>query len=442
MSGVATQGRQAAGAAAALEDDAARKKRTRRVVMASVAGNAMEWYDFFIYGTAAALVFGSLFFPKGTDPLLGTMGAFAGFAVGFLARPLGGVIFGHIGDRYGRKLALEWTLGIMGAATFLIGLLPTYEQAGIWAPIAMVALRILQGMAAGGEWGGGVLLISEAVGGKRRGYFSSFSQLGVAGGFVLSSGVFMLAQQLPDEAFMSWGWRLPFLLSIIIFGVGLYIRKRIPESEEFVQAKKTAKRGMPAVEVFRRYPRQVFTAMGLRMAENGGSYMFLAFALAYGKFLEIPNDIMLGGVLLSMFIELGTLAWFGHLSDRIGRRTVYLIGSVGLMLVAFPFFWLVQTKEPLWIFLAFFLGNTICHAAMIGTQPAYFAELFPAEVRYTGLALGHELASVLAGGLSPLIAMALLRSYESATPVAIYLLCLAGITVVTLLLTKEPERQE
>ena len=287
-----------------------------------------------------------------------------------------------------------------------------------------------------------MLLISEAVGGRRRGYFSSFSQLGVAGGFVLSSGVFMLAQQLPQEQFMSWGWRLPFLLSVLIFGVGLYIRRHIPESEEFVQASRSAKRGMPAVEVFRRYPRQVFTAMGLRVAENGGSYIFLAFALAYGKFLGIPNDLMLGGVLASMFVELGTLVWFGHLSDRIGRRAVYLIGAAGLMLVAFPFFWLVQTREPVWIFLAFFLGNTLCHAAMIGTQPAYFAELFPPEVRYTGLALGHELASVFAGGLSPLIAMALLRKYESATPVAWFLVGMAAITVVTLLLTREPEGKE
>ena len=207
---------------------------------------------------------------------------------------------------------------------------------------------------------------------------------------------------------MSWGWRLPFLLSVLIFGVGLYIRRHIPESEEFVQASRSKRHagggGVPPLSA------PVFTAMGLRVAENGGSYIFLAFALAYGKFLGIPNDLMLGGVLASMFVELGTLVWFGHLSDRIGRRAVYLIGAAGLMLVAFPFFWLVQTREPVWIFLAFFLGNTLCHAAMIGTQPAYFAELFPPEVRYTGLALGHELASVFAGGLSPLIAMALLRS--------------------------------
>ncbi|WP_251864971.1 MFS transporter [Achromobacter sp. Marseille-Q4962] len=428
--------------AAATAAGQAQRRRTRRVVMASIAGNAMEWYDFFIYGTAAALVFGELFFPKGTDPLLGTMGAFAGFAVGFLARPLGGVVFGHIGDRRGRKIALEWTLGIMGASTFLIGLLPTYAQAGFWAPAAMVLLRILQGAAAGGEWGGGVLLISEAVEGRRRGFFSSFSQLGVAGGFVLSSAVFMLAQQLPRDAFMSWGWRLPFLLSVFIFGIGLYIRRHIPESEAFVQARKTARRGMPAVEVFRRYPREVFTAMGLRVAENGGSYIFLAFALAYGKFLGISSDLMLGGVLLSMFVELGTLVWFGHLSDRIGRRAVYLLGSAGLMAAAFPFFWMVETREPFWIFAAFLLGNTVCHAAMIGTQPSYFAELFPPEVRYTGLALGHELASVFAGGLSPLIAMALLRKYESATPVAWFLVGLAAITVITLLLTREPARRD
>ena len=241
----------------AASEEVARKRRTRRVVVASVAGNAMEWYDFFIYGTAAALVFGELFFPKGTDPLLGTMGAFAGFAVGFLARPLGGVIFGHIGDRYGRKLALEWTLGLMGVATFLIGLLPT-EQAGLWAPAAMVALRVM-GHGRGRRVGRRRAAHQRGRRRRRRGY-SSFSQLGVAGGFVLSSGVFMLAQQLPQDQFMSWGWRLPFLLSVLIFGVGLYIRRHIPESEEFVQASRSARHA--GGEVFRRYPRQVFTAMG------------------------------------------------------------------------------------------------------------------------------------------------------------------------------------
>ena len=413
----------------------------RRAAAAAFIGTMIEWYDFYIYATAAALVFGALFFPS-DNSLFSTMAAFGTFAVGFFARPLGGIIFGHIGDRIGRKKSLIITLLMMGVVTVAIGLLPTYAQIGASAPVLLVLLRVVQGIAVGGEWGGAVLMAGEHAPKGRRNFFASFAQLGSPAGLILSLLAFSAVTRLPEDDLMSWGWRLPFLLSVLIFGIGLYIRKHIPESDEFVQAKKTAKRGMPAVEVFRRYPRQVFTAMGLRVAENGGSYIFLAFALAYGKFLGIPNDVMLGGVLASMFIELGTLVWFGHLSDRIGRRAVYLIGSAGLMLAAFPFFWLVQTREPVWIFLAFFLGNTVCHAAMIGTQPAYFAELFPPEVRYTGLALGHELASVFAGGLSPLIAMALLRKYESATPVAWFLVGMAAITVITLLLTREPPRQE
>jgi len=209
------------------------QKSLRRIVMASVAGNALEWYDFFLYSTAAALVFGELFFPKGTDPLIGTLGAFAGFAVGFAARPLGGVVFGHIGDRFGRKGALVWTLSIMGGATFLIGVLPTYAQVGIWAPVLLLALRILQGIAAGGEWGGGVLMISESAPPEKRGFYASLSQIGVGGGFVLSAAIFFLVQMLPKVAFMSWGWRVPFLLSILIFGVGVYIRSNMPESAGF-----------------------------------------------------------------------------------------------------------------------------------------------------------------------------------------------------------------
>ena len=211
------------------------EKSLRRIVVASVAGNALEWYDFFLYSTAAALVFGELFFPKGTDPLVGTLAAFAGFAVGFAARPFGGVLFGHIGDRYGRKGALVWTLSIMGAATFLIGLLPTFAQAGLWAPALLLVLRVLQGIAAGGEWGGGVLMISESAPPAKRGYYAAWSQIGVGGGFVLSAAVFFLVQMLPKDAFMSWGWRVPFLLSILIFGIGVYIRSKLPESAEFAR---------------------------------------------------------------------------------------------------------------------------------------------------------------------------------------------------------------
>jgi MHS family shikimate/dehydroshikimate transporter-like MFS transporter len=414
------------------------QKALRRVVMASVAGNALEWYDFFLYSTAAALVFGELFFPKGTDPLVGTLAAFAGFAVGFAARPFGGVVFGHIGDRYGRKGALVWTLSIMGAATFLIGLLPTYGQVGLLAPALLLVLRVLQGVASGGEWGGGVLMISESAPPEKRGYYASWSQIGVGGGFVLSAAVFFVVQMLPHGEFISWGWRVPFLLSILIFGVGVYIRSTLPESVEFAKAEATGKTThMPVLEAIRRHPKALLIAMGLRVAENGGSYIFLAFSLVYGKFIGVPSSVMLVGVMVSMSVELCTMLFWGRLSDRIGRKPVYMIGAVGLIVVALPFFWLIDTKVPALIWLAFLLGNAVCHGAMIGTQPSLMGELFSTEVRYSGMALGHEIASVFAGGLSPLVATALLAKYHAPWPVAVLLMAMGAITVVALLCARE-----
>ncbi|MEW9586211.1 MFS transporter [Paraburkholderia sp. DGU8] len=422
--------------------DAIDEKSLRRIVFASVAGNALEWYDFFLYSTAAALVFGELFFPKGTDPLLGTLAAFAGFAVGFAARPFGGVLFGHIGDKYGRKGALVWTLSIMGGATFLIGLLPTYAHVGLWAPALLVVLRVLQGIASGGEWGGGVLMISESAPPEKRGYYASWSQIGVGGGFVLSAMVFLIVQLLPHDAFMSWGWRVPFLLSILIFGVGVYVRSKLPESREFAKSGAAAKTArMPVLEVIRKYPKEILMAMGLRVAENGGSYIFLAFALVYGKFIEVPNQIMLAGVMVSMTIELFAMLFWGRLSDKIGRKPVYMIGALGLVVVAFPFFWLLDTKVPTLIWLAFLLGNPICHGAMIGTQPSLMGELFSTEVRYSGMALGHEIASVFAGGLSPLLATALLAKYHAAWPVALLLIAMGLLTAISLLFTHETRRR-
>ncbi|MFM0547023.1 MFS transporter [Paraburkholderia strydomiana] len=410
----------------------------RRIVCASVAGNALEWYDFFLYSTAAALVFGELFFPKGTDPLVGTLVAFAGFAVGFAARPLGGALFGHIGDRYGRKSALVWTLSIMGGATFLIGFLPTYSQVGLWAPALLMILRILQGIAAGGEWGGAVLMISESAPPEKRGFYASMSQIGVGGGFVLSASVFFLVQTLPKDAFMMWGWRIPFLLSIAIFGVGVYIRSRLPESAEFAKAEAEGRRArMPVLDVIRNHPKEVLMAMGLRVAENGASYIVIAFALVYGKFIGVPNQIMLAGVIVSMAVELVTLMLWGRLSDRLGRKPVYMIGAVGVIVFAFPFFWLLDTKVPALIWLAFLLGNAVCHGAMLGTQPALMGELFSTEVRYSGMALGHEVSSVFAGGLSPMLATALLAHYHAAWPVALLMAGLGMITVISLLFTHE-----
>lgn len=410
----------------------------RKIVAASVAGNALEWYDFFLYSTAAALVFSRLFFPATTDPLTGTLAAFGGFAVGFAARPFGGLIFGHIGDRFGRKPALVLTLCIMGGSTFLIGLLPTYAQIGLWAPILLVLLRVLQGIAAGGEWGGGVLIISENAPAHRRGFYSAWSQVGVAGGFVLSAGAFYLAQLLPDEQFISWGWRLPFLVSIVIFGLGIYIRANLPDSAAFEASKSaTAPEHLPIVMVLKRHPREILLAMGLRVAENGGSYIFLAFALAYGKFSGVAQDVLLLGVMLSMTLGLGSMVLFGHLSDRFGRRPIFLFGALGMMLAAFPFFWLIDTGDTVLIMLAFVLANTLCHAAMVGVMPAFFSELFSTEVRYTGIAFGHEIASVFAGGMSPLIATALLASFGASWPIACYLMLLGGISVVAALCARE-----
>ncbi|ETD39239.1 MHS family MFS transporter [Pseudomonas chlororaphis subsp. aurantiaca] len=415
-----------------------------RIVFASVLGNALEWYDFFLYGTAAALVFGPLFFPPDTDPVIATMGAFAGFAVGFVARPLGGIVFGHIGDRHGRKQALVITLALMGVATFLIGLLPTFEQAGYLAPLCLVILRLVQGVASGGEWGGGVLMLSENAPPKRAGFYAAWSQLGVSGGFVLSAAVFYLVQQLPGDDFMRWGWRLPFLASVAIFGVGLYIRRKLPESRDFTQAnvaRETA-RHLPALQVLREHPKEVLQAMGLRLAENGGAYIFLSFSMAYAKFSGLSTQLVLLGVMLAMVLEAFSILFWGWLSDRIGRRPVYAFGSISLMLLAFPFFWMLDTHDPTLVYLALILGLPVSHGAMIGTQPAMMGELFPTHVRYTGLAMGHEIASIFAGGFAPLIATALFASYHGAWPVSLMLVLFGALTTLTLLTIRGPSHAQ
>ncbi|BDB26305.1 MHS family MFS transporter [Cupriavidus sp. P-10] len=410
----------------------------RRNIITSIVGQALEWYDFFLYGTAAALIFGKLFFPIGTDPLVGTLAAFGGFAVGFVARPLGGVLCGHLGDRYGRKLVLVLTLIVMGLATTLMGLLPTYQQIGIWAPVLLVSLRFLQGLAAGGEWSGSILIISENAPPARRGFLSAWSPSGATIGFVLSAAAFWAVQKLPQEDFMSWGWRVPFLASMVLVVAGYYIRSRIPESAEFVAAQRSGHGvRMPVVEVLLKQPKQILMVVGLRLAEGGASYIFFAFSLAYGAYRGIPNGVMLEGLTISMMIVTVTALAYGRLSDRLGRRTVYMAGAIGLMLVAFPFFWLIDTREPSLVLLAYVLADSVVLAAMVGVQPSYMAELFKTEVRYSGMGIGRELSSVIGGGVAPMIATALLAKYHSATPVAIYLILLGLATVVTLMFTPE-----
>lgn len=408
-------------------------KQLRKLVIASVLGNALEWYDFFLYGTAAALVFGPLFFPVGGDPMQGTLLAFSGFAVGFLARPLGGIVFGHIGDRYSRKMTLIMTLTLMGATTFIIGLLPVYAQIGIWAPVSLITLRFLQGVASGGEWGGGVLMLSENAPSSRRGYFTAWSQMGVSGGFVLSAFAFYLVQKLPEEDLMSWGWRVPFLLSIMIFLVGVYIRKNIRESKAFSQAKpETKHEKIPLMVLIREHPKALLQAIALRLPENGASYIFFTFSVVYAKHIGISTGEIISAVTLAMLVEFFSILFWGALSDRIGLKPVYYIGVIGLLVMAFPFFWLLSTGDYGWIMLAMFLGLPFCHGAMIGTQPCIMSDLFPVRVRYSGLALGHEVGSIFSGGLGPMLAVALLMHFDASWPVSLLLMGYALLAWIAL----------
>lgn len=413
----------------------------RKVVLASFIGTTVEWYDFFLYGTAAALVFNHLFFPT-IDPHAGTMASFATYAIGFFARPVGGVVFGHFGDRIGRKSMLVTTLMLMGLATFGIGLLPTYERAGIWAPALLVALRFIQGFGVGGEWGGAVLMAVEHGHKSRRGWHASWVQAGVPAGSLLATSVFALCNRMPESSFMSWGWRVPFLLGIVLLGIGLFIRLRVMESPLFASMKQEGTPpAVPIFEVLRHHPRNVLLAMGARFAENAFFYIFTAFVLSYGsKQLHVDNATMLRGVILGSIVQFALVPAFGALSDRIGRRPVYLAGAAFLALFAFPFFMLVDTRNAALIALAIVIGLA-GHSAMYGPQAAFFSELFGTHVRYTGASLGYQLASPLAGGLAPLIAAQLLHwSDDRPWPVALYLIGMAVITLISVWLAAETHR--
>lgn len=406
----------------------------RRVMMASAVGSALEWYDFFIYGTAAALVFSELFFPK-FDTNTGLLLSFATFGVGFFARPFGGMVFGHLGDRIGRKPVLVITLMLVGVGTFLIGLLPTYETAGIWAPIMLVALRLVQGFGAGAEYGGAVILAVEHAPPGRRGLFGSFAAIGVNIGLLLATGVFALVTQLPQEDFLAWGWRIPFLLSIILIVVGFYIRAKVSETPVFSQiaAKSKAARS-PVKEAFVKHPREFLVVFGARLAENGLGYLYPVFTLSYmTKQLGLEKSMVLNGIMLAYAISLFTVPLFSALSDRIGRRPVYGGAAVFSALFAYPFFLMVGTGSQPIIWLALILAISIGNSGMFGPQAAYFAEMFGAKLRYSGFATAREIGSLLAGGPAPFIATVLL-SWGTGQPwyVAGYMVALAVITAIAI----------
>jgi metabolite-proton symporter len=419
-------------------ESAGQVESIRKVALASFIGTTIEWYDYFLFGTAAALVFNQLFFPN-VDPLIGTLAAFATFAVGFVARPLGGAIFGHYGDRIGRKAMLVLTLLIMGIATFLIGLLPTYETIGIWAPILLVVLRLLQGFGVGGEWGGAVLMAVEHSPGGRRGFYGSWPQMGVPAGLLLSTGVFAIFSSLPNEQFLAWGWRVPFLLSILLVAVGLYIRLAILETPAFRQVQETQTEArMPIMDVLRTNLKGVLLVIGMRIAENGSFFIFSVFVLSYAtEQLGLARSLVLAGVMIAATIQLFAVPVWGALSDKIGRRPVYLFGAAFTLLFAFPSFWLINTQATILVWLAIVLALAVGHAAMYGPQAAFLPELFGTRVRYSGIAFSRELASVVAGALSPFIATALLAWAGSYWPVAVYLAAMALITIVAVYLAPE-----
>ncbi len=414
----------------------------QQVALASFIGTTVEWYDYFLYGTAAAVVFAPLFFPD-SDPLIGTLLAFATFGVGFAARPLGGVFFGHFGDKIGRKAMLVTTLLLMGIATFCIGLLPTYGQIGILAPAMLVFLRLVQGFSLGGEWGGAVLMATEYSPRGRRGFYGSLPQMGAFSGLLIGTGVFALFSQLPEEAFLAWGWRIPFLLSIVLVAVGLFVRLKIAESPAFDRVKETQTVSrMPIVDVFREHPKSVFLAMGARMAENGVFYILAVFSISYVTgTVGLSNGVALTAVMIGAAVGLFVIAGFGALSDKVGRRPVYMAGAAFSALFAFPFFWMLDSGSALLVYAGVLIG-IIGHAAMYGPQAAFFSELFGARVRYSGASIGYQLASVLAGGLSPFIAVALLAWAGSFWPVALYMIGLCLITLFTVYVATETYQNE
>lgn len=404
----------------------------RTVVIASFVGTTIEWYDFFLYGTAAALVFNQLFFPA-FDSAAGLLAAFATFAVGFAARPIGGLIFGHFGDRIGRKRMLVLSLLIMGIGTFAIGLLPTFESIGVLAPVLLVLMRVLQGIGIGGEWGGAVLLTVEHSPKGKRGFYGSFPQMGVPAGLLLSTGVFALVQwATTDAAFLAYGWRIPFLLSAVLVVVGYFVRQKITESPAFEQVKTSkTESNRPLIDVVQAYPKQLLIGAGMRAAENVIFPVFTVFVLSYGAGIDIAQGTLLTGVIISSAIGLVSIPLWAALSDRYNRRAIYMAGAIFSTLFAFPFFWLVSTGTTIFIWIAIVLGVNVGHNLMYGPQATLFAELFGTKVRYSGVSIVYQITSVFAGGLAPLIATALLVANDgNPALVAGYVAAVSAIAVV------------
>ncbi|MBX6753057.1 MAG: MHS family MFS transporter [Thermorudis peleae] len=405
-------------------------RQLRRAAIASVIGTTIEWYDFFLYGTMAALIFPKLLFPK-EDPYVALLQSFATYAVGFVARPIGGALFGHFGDRLGRKATLITTLLLMGIGTAVIGLLPPYSVIGIWAAVLATLMRILQGLGVGGEWGGAILLAMEWSKREQRGFITSLPQLGVPFGLILSSLVTTLFINISGNGFESWGWRVPFLLSLILVAIGLYVRLTVFETPLFQQALERGELARaPLVEVFRTHLGPMIWSMLARVVENGGYYIISTFLIAYGTtFLKLDRSLLVNATIPGALAGIVGVFIGGYLADRIGRKRVYLVATVLMALYAFPYYALLNTKQPSMIVLAVMIGLFIW-GLLYGPQAAFIAENFPTRVRYSGASLGYQLTAIIAGGPAPYISTALLSRYKNSTPLSLYIILMAVVSFI------------
>lgn len=419
------------------------KKMLNRVLIASLIGSSIEWFDYFLYGTVAALVFNQMFFVN-EDPTVGLMLAYASFALAFFIRPFGGIIFSHIGDKIGRKKTLVITLSLMGIATFGMGLLPTYQAIGIWAPILLITLRLIQGLGIGGEWGGALLLAVEYAPPEKRGLFGSVPQMGVTIGMVLGTFALSIMTLLPEDSFMTWGWRVPFLLSALLVLFGLWIRKGIDETPSFKKVQESGEiPRIPIVETFKTHWREVLIAVGAKVVETAPFYIFGTFIVSYATTnLNFSNTAVLNAVMISTIITTILIPIMGRISDRVGRKPLYVYGSIAMMIYAFPYFWLIHQESIFLLTIATIIGLGIIWAPITAVLGTMFSEIFSAEVRYTGISLGYQIGAAVAGGTAPLVATALLANFNNSyVPVALYIIFTTIISLIAIWAVKDRQGQ-
>ncbi|KRF54856.1 MFS transporter [Bacillus sp. Soil745] len=420
------------------------KKQMRRILIASLVGSSIEWFDYFLYGTVSALVFNQLFFVN-EDPTIGLLLSYASFALAFFIRPFGGVIFSHIGDRIGRKKTLVLTLSLMGVATFGMGLLPTYQAVGIWAPILLITLRLVQGMGIGGEWGGALLLAVEYAPAEKRGLFGAIPQMGVTIGMLLGTVALSIMTLLPENAFMTWGWRIPFIFSALLVFFGLWIRKGIDETPSFKKVKESGEvPKLPIVETLKNYWREVLIAVGAKVVETAPFYIFSTFVVSYATAnLGFSRTATLTAVMIATIITTILIPIMGNLSDKLGRKKLFIGGTIGMALFAFPYFWLLQQKSVLLLIVATVIGLGVIWAPITAVLGTMFSEIFDAKIRYTGITLGYQIGAALAGGTAPLVATALLDKFNNSyVPVALYIIFASVLSLAAIWAVKDRSNQK